>query len=486
MFHDFFTSGGFEEHAHGGHPGMRGQRGPQEEVDTDTLYELLKLEKNATQREVKRGWRKAAKIHHPDRGGDEETYKKCEQAYDILGDEEKRRLYDQGGLEAVKNGGHMPTNIFDLFSNGGRQSRPRVQKPAPIKKKITLDLEDVHEGPLKIVVVNVRSASEKVVCERCNGRGAVTETTRRGYMVFQTQRECPRCNGRGVSYKDERTIKKNLEVYVPRGVQNGDKEKLEGEGHDLPGMATGDVLIIWEVKTHPLWNRIQADLAIEREITLTEALCGYNFNIRSIVRGEWLSIRNEPGTTVQPNDVIKIQNQGLYQQGGGNNRGNVYIKFKVVLPTSGSLSENQRSDLSNLLSAVNYSMNAASTMNDTRVISAGDRVRLTGLVNHPQLNGMEGSVSEATNTKAGQYAVRLVNGQTVAVRAELLEHVEELEVDEDALNEQPQEDDFIEDCTGELIEDMETVKHTPAVHPSHNNYDSDEENAEGGIGCRQM
>lgn len=481
MFHDFFTQGGFEEH---GHPGMR--RAQQEDVDTDSLYELLGVEKNATQREIKRAWRKAAKIHHPDRGGDEETYKKCEQANDILGDEEKRRLYDQGGLEAVKNGGHMPTNIFDLFSNGGpSRGRQRVQKPAPIKKKITLDLEDVHEGPMKTITVSVRSASEKLVCERCNGRGAVTETTRRGYMVFQTQRECPRCNGRGVSYKDERTIKKQLEVYVPRGVVNGDKEKLEGEGHDLPGMATGDVLIIWEIKTHPLWNRIQADLAIEREITLTEALCGYNFNIRSIVRGEWLNIRNEPGQTVQPNDVIKIENQGLYQQGGGNNRGNVYIKFKVVLPSSGSLSENQRSELSNILGGANYSMNVASTMNDTRTISSGDRVRLTGLVNHPQLNGMEGTVSEATNTKAGQYAVRLVNGQTVAVRAELLEHVEELEVDEAALNEQPAEDDFIEECTGVIIEDMETVKHTPAVHPSHNNYDSDEEQ-EGGIGCRQM
>jgi len=379
----------------------------------------------------------------------------------------------------------MPSNIFDLFGGGPQRQQRRVQKPSPIKKKITLDLEDVHEGPIKQITVSIRSASEKITCERCNGRGAVTETTRRGYMVFQTQRECPKCNGRGVSYKDERTIKKQLEVYVPQGVQNGDKERLEGEGHDLPGMATGDVLIIWEVRTHPLWNRIQADLALEREITLTDALCGYDFNVRSIVRGEWLNIKSEQGQVVQPNDVIKIEGQGLMQQGGGNQRGNVYIKFKVVLPASNTMSASSLTTLRGILNGATYPMNLASTMNDTRAIETGDRVRLTGLVNHPQLNGMEGSVSEAANTKAGQYAVRLVNGQTVAVRAELLEHIEELEVDEDALNQQPSQGDYVEECTGSIIKDMETVKHTPAVHPSHTNYDSDEEN-EGGIGCRQM
>eukprot|EP00493_Phyllostaurus_siculus_P026591 UN26936 len=198
-----------------------------------------------------------------------------------------------------------------------------------------LTLEEVCTGPTKKITVYITTASSRQVCNNCSGRGTVMETVRRGPMILQTQRECSRCDGKGVSYKDQKKVKKTLDVYVPAGVKSGDKLTMEGDGHSLPDQPAGDVIVIFSVKQHKIYTRLQADLAMAKEITLTEALLGFSFRIRSINGEDWLKITNKPNHVTQPAEVIRIEGQGLPQKGNRNTRGALFVRFTVVLPRDG-------------------------------------------------------------------------------------------------------------------------------------------------------
>lgn len=471
----------FFEDLFGGMPGgMPGHRGSREPVDTDEMYNILGLEKNCNDAQIKRAWRKAAKKNHPDRGGDPEVFKKCQQANEILSDPQKRSLYDEGGLEAVSQG-HSSVSPFDLF--GGHRSRgpqgPR--KPPSIKEVIVIDLEDVYSGGSKNITINHKVADDQNTCSRCNGQGSVMETVRRGPMILQSQRDCPRCGGRGISYSNERTVQKTIECIIPAGTKNGDNKKLHSEGHKLPGMPDGDVIVTYKVRPHKVFKRLQADLAMAKEITLVEALCGTTFQMKSISRGDWLSVSLSPGQ-IQPNDVLCIKGQGLPQKGNRSNRGDLYIRFTVVLPCSGSLSDKSLKQLRKLLSPkdVKYDM-PNETLNDTRSIETGMAVRLIGLTNRPDLNGVAGTVIEA-NIKPGNHAVQLVTGQTVSVREELLEITEAMKVQVDA--DSPKGDDYVESVTGEVV-DLDKVTHTPSQY-GRSAHDEDSDDEREGVSCRQM
>jgi len=469
----------FFEEMFGGMPHHMSSRN-REPVDTDSLYNTLNVSKNSTEKEIKKAWRKICRTEHPDRGGDEKKFKEAENAYNILSDKNKRSLYDKGGVEAVKQG-HDVSDLGSFFGHRGNR-RQREEKPAPIKEIVSITLEEVCTAPTKNIKITVLTAKSRVTCNRCGGRGNVMETVRRGPMILQTQRECSSCKGKGVSFENEKKIEKNLEIFVPAGVKDGDKMVMSGDGHDLPGMSNGDVIVIFKVKPHKIFNRIQADLAIAKEITLVEALCGYSFTIRSVNGEDWLKIESKPGHVTQPSEVIKINGQGLPQKGNRNTRGNLFVRFCVVLPKHNSFTPKATKELKKLLK-VKYDM-PNQTQNDTRELVAGTKVRLVNLQNRPDLNGTEGKVMEA-NVRPGQFAVQLVTGQTVAVRAELLEITEVLVDDKTTNDKGPGKDDYVEEVTGEIVENMDAVSHTPAAS-GKGQHDEDEEEMGNNVGCRQM
>merc|ERR1719232_519646 len=460
--------------------GMRG--GPREAVDTEGLYKELEVGKNATDREIKKAWRKLCKTHHPDRGCDPEIFKKKEAAYDILSDKEKRSLYDQGGLEAVQHGGvGGPANFADLFGFGGRRQRDTgPKKPAPIREHYTISLEDVFRGGERRLPVTIKVADDVDVCSRCSGRGQYMETVRRGPMILQSQRTCQQCQGRGTSYENERKVKKTVSFYIPAGVKDGDKQTIHDEGHQLPDQPHGDVMLTYRVKKHKTFKRIEADLAMAKELTLVEALCGFEFYVKSLEEETWLKIKNEENQIIQPGDVIKLPGQGLPQRGVRSSRGNLYVKFTVVLPKNGSINPGSMDTIRKVLGGDNVKYDMPNqAQNDTREITTGTKVRLVGLTNRPDLNGTDGVVLEA-NIRPGAHAVRLETGPTVSVRHELLEITEEMEEVND--NETPDPDDAILDLVGEVV-DMDKEAHTAAGVGHHNDEDSDDE---GGVSCRQM
>ena len=183
-----FFGGGNPFEGMGGMPGMGRQRGP---IDNKGLYETLKVGQKASASEIKKAFHKLARDHHPDRGGDKEKFQEIQQAYEVLSDPQKRDIYDEGGLEAVKGeggrGGGMD-DIFSMFGGGGRaqQQRRGPQKGKPVQYPLKVTLEEIYAGKKTKIAVN-----RERICTVCNGIGGKEGAVQK----------CPDCKGRGMVTK---------------------------------------------------------------------------------------------------------------------------------------------------------------------------------------------------------------------------------------------------------------------------------------------
>lgn len=285
----------FDHFAHGGGGGgfggpPRGGGGP---VDTTKLYETLEVEKDATPKEIKKAYFRLSKTHHPDKGGDEHKFKEISAAYEILSDPEKRKAYDQYGLEGVadEDGGGRggQEDLFSMFfggRGGGRGSRGPRKGPS-FNHPVKVSLEDLYNGKTVKLAINRKVIiGDSKQCERCQGQGAVMEVRQIGPgMITQMQRQCSTCDGQGhiAKTKNERKV---LEVHVEKGMKNNTKVTFRGAADETPGMEPGDVNFVIQEKEHHLFKRKGADLLITKEISLNQALTGLS------VRGIW-SVENE-------------------------------------------------------------------------------------------------------------------------------------------------------------------------------------------------
>jgi DnaJ family protein A protein 2 len=183
----------------------------EKDVDTQELYDVLGVPKTATEAEIKKAFRKKALEHHPDKGGEEAQFKEVNAAYEVLGNAEKRELYDKYGLEGVKNGGGGMSGFEDIFSmfggGGGGQARKQRRKVQPTQKEIHVTLEDIYTG--KMISIDHKKTilcddchgkgGEGVeTCKDCKGRGSVMKTAMIGPgMISQQQVACSKCKGQG-------------------------------------------------------------------------------------------------------------------------------------------------------------------------------------------------------------------------------------------------------------------------------------------------
>merc|ERR1719461_1951700 len=319
-------------------PGRGGNDSDDEPVDTESFYKILGVEKNATEREIRKAFKKMAMKHHPDRGGDEETFKKIEKAKEVLTDQNKRRLYDRFGEKGLQGAGGRGGG-GDIFSNlfgGGRRQQRGPPKAKTIEKTLLIKLEDVYLGSSIKRSWKIMTATKKTTCSRCDGRGSVRHLIRQGSMVLQTQRPCDACKQRGFLLEDEREKEVTSTIHIPHGIRTGGKITLQGEGHSLPGFQTGDVVFNVRVQKHHIYQRVGADLACEHTLTLFEALCGYNFRLKH-VSGKTLVVKSRPSEIVNPGSLKVLKSFGLPQKGNSYVRGHLYIKFKIIFPVPESL-----------------------------------------------------------------------------------------------------------------------------------------------------
>ncbi|KAJ3674545.1 hypothetical protein LUZ60_005161 [Juncus effusus] len=339
--------------------------------DSTKYYEILGVPKTASQDDLKKAYRKAAIKNHPDKGGDPEKFKELAQAYEVLSDPEKREIYDQYGEDALKEGmggGGGGVDPFDIFSSffggggfggmgGGGSSRGRRQRRGDdVIHPLKVSLEDLYNGTSKKL-----SLSRNVLCSKCKGKGSksgasmkcpgcqgsgmkVTIRQLGPSMIQQMQHACNECKGTGESINDkDRCLhckgdkvsqeKKVLEVHVEKGMQNGQKITFPGEADEAPDTVTGDIVFVLQQKDHAKFKRKGDDLFVEHTLSLTEALCGFQFVLTHLDNRQLL-IKTNPGEVVKPDSFKAINDEGMPMYQRPFMKGKLYIHFTVEFPES--------------------------------------------------------------------------------------------------------------------------------------------------------
>ncbi|OMO59019.1 hypothetical protein CCACVL1_25157 [Corchorus capsularis] len=321
--------------------------------DNSRYYEILGVPKKATQEDLKKAYKKAAIKNHPDKGGDPEKFKELAQAYEVLSDPEKRQVYDEYGEDALKEGmgAHDP---FDIFGPGPGRGRRGEDEVHPLK----VSLEDLYLGTSKKL-----SVSRNVLCSKCNGKGSksgaasMTCPSCQGCgikvsirhlgpcMIQQMQHPCNACKGTGEAIHDKDRCtrckgdkvvqeKKVLQVFVDKGMHNGQKITFPGQADEAPDTITGDRVFVLEQKDHhPRFKRKGEDLFVEHTLSLTEALCGFQF-VLTHLDGRKLLIKSQPGEVVKPDSFKAINDEGMPVYQRPFIKGKLYIHFTVEFPNS--------------------------------------------------------------------------------------------------------------------------------------------------------
>ncbi|KAF1797141.1 hypothetical protein V8B55DRAFT_1485929 [Mucor lusitanicus] len=336
-------------------------------------YEILEVETDASDHEIKRAYRKLAMKYHPDKNPDEgERFKEISHAYEILSDPESRASYDRFGEDGPGGGaGGYGMSADDLFANlfgggggggmgfdfggdfhgHGMPRRPR--KGESMRYPLSVTLEDLYLGK------KTKLALEKnVICSNCEGRGGKTGATRKcgackgkGYsvamrqvgmgMIQQMQVPCGECDHTGEVAKEKckkckgkkvTVEKKYLEVFIEKGMEDGQKIAMKGEGDQEPGVEPGDVILVLNQKEHATFTREGNDLLVEVTISLTEALCGFDKVIVTHLDGRGIQVKQPAGQIIKPGMVKRIPNEGMPTYKRPDNRGDLYIKFDVEFP----------------------------------------------------------------------------------------------------------------------------------------------------------
>lgn len=323
-------------------------------------YDILGVKPSAAPDELKKAYRKLALKYHPDKNPNEgERFKLISQAYEVLSNEEKRKIYDQGGEQALKEGGSggggftSPMDIFDMFFGGGRR-REREKKVKDVIHQMSVSLEELYNGAVRKLALQ-----KHVICSKCEGQGGKKPPekcpTCRGTgmqvriqqlgpgMVSQMQSMCGDCRGQGerINPKDRcktcegrKVIKdrKILEVHVDKGMEDGQKVVFSGEGDQEPGLEPGDIIIVLDEKEHQTFRRVNNDLTLQMHIALVEALCGFQKPIKTL-DDRTIVVSAIPGEIIKNADVKCVMGEGMPQYKNPFEKGRLLIQFLVDFPT---------------------------------------------------------------------------------------------------------------------------------------------------------
>lgn len=353
-------------------------------------YEILGIDKSATEKEIKTAYRKLALKYHPDKNKSdaaaEEKFKEASEAYEVLGDEKKRQIYDQYGHAGVDSqfgqGGFQWSdfshagefsdifgdlgNIFENLFGGsagfgsfgfGGRGRQRVIRGQDLKISLSLTLNEVAHGTTKKIKLNIKNNCEQCngtgskdgkieTCPQCNGSGKVRQVRQSFFGQMSTITSCPTCNGTGKIIKNKcsfcngsgRVSKvRTIKVKIPAGIADGQYLNLRGRGNVGPQNGpAGDILVFIKEKEHSIFSREGQDLVCEYPIAVSMAVLGGKIDIPTLDKP--IKMRIPSGT--QPDKVFRIKNQGLPYI-GSSRIGDLYIKTRVIVPTKLSKDEQE-------------------------------------------------------------------------------------------------------------------------------------------------
>jgi molecular chaperone DnaJ len=307
------------------------------------FYEVLGVNRDASDEEIKKAFKKLAMKHHPDRNPDnpksEEHFKEAKEAYEILSDAQKRAAYDQYGhagvdpsMGAGAAGGFGGAGFGDAFGDifgdifgQSRGQRNNVYRGADLRYNMEVSLEEAAKGTetkIRIPVMSqcetckgsgARPGTQPVTCTTCSGHGQV----RMQQGFFSVQQTCPKCHGTGKMVKDPcptcnaaGRIKqhKTLSVKIPTGVDEGDRIRLSGEGEaGVNGGPTGDLYVVIHLKEHEIFQREGGNLHCEMPISFSTAALGGEIEVPTLDGSAKMKIPAE----TQTGAVFRLRGKGI-------------------------------------------------------------------------------------------------------------------------------------------------------------------------------
>jgi molecular chaperone DnaJ len=331
-------------------------------------YQVLGVERNASEAEIKKAYRRLAMKHHPDRNPDDKTteakFKEAKEAYEVLSDGQKRAAYDQFGHAGVDpsaaagagaggfysaGGGNFADIFGDVFGDifGGRTRGAQNLRGADLRYSLELSLEDAVKGTEVRIRVpametcdtckgsGAKSGTSATICRTCAGHGQV----RMQQGFFSVQQTCPNCHGSGKTITDpcptchgqgrvQQT--KTLSVKVPAGVDEGDQIRLAGEGESGEnGGPAGDLFVQMHLKPHPIFKRQQDDLYCEMPVGFSTVVLGGELEVPTL--DGRASVKVPPGS--QSEKLFRLRGKGVRNVRTGHT-GDLYCRISVETPVN--------------------------------------------------------------------------------------------------------------------------------------------------------
>jgi len=310
-------------------------------------YETLGVSKDSTQNEIKKAYRKLSIKYHPDKeGGDEEKFKTISEAYNTIGDKEKRTQYDNRGRGGFEGD---PFDAFSHFFKNQGNRRRRRQQPMNIRGKdlkinLTITLEETYWGKEKELKYR-KKISNGHKCPQCKGRGIITQTIGSAFFRQMVNATCPACSGCGFLNGGE-VVEKTLKFTIPRGIDSGHFMKKSGGGDDTFNGISGDLLIIVNVEETEDRKKDNMDYVYIKKVNPIECILGVELTVPHF-EGD---IRIKVPELHDSSKALKAKGKGFTD--GGGMFGDMLIYLDQEMPYE--LTDKERKKLSEILELENF------------------------------------------------------------------------------------------------------------------------------------
>jgi DnaJ-class molecular chaperone len=331
-------------------------------------YNILGLNKNASEDEIKQAFRTMAKTHHPDKGGNKEKFQEIQQAYDTLSDPQKKAEYDNpapslqdlfGGMGGGMGGGFP----FGININGMFQRQHQNIKKSDHHYNCSIKLEDVYTGTKKTFNLkrNFKCKNCQKKCTQCNGSGTLQQKISIGPLLHILNQPCGACNSSGkIRNNIDCTMcintgiieeQKTIDLNIPKGIENGYKFTYEewGEQAEKDNEKAGDLIIIINIENHDKFERKGLDLHLKYNISLKESITGRKINIPYF--SEPFEIDTQTYGIINPSKDYIIFQKGLENLKG--NKGSLYIRFNIKYPENKILNDTQIQKINDIFEEIN-------------------------------------------------------------------------------------------------------------------------------------
>ena len=333
-------------------------------------YDILGVDRDASDNDIKKAFRRKARELHPDvnKAPDaEERFKELNEAYDVLSDEQKKAIYDRyGTAEAAQGfgGGYQSVDMSDIFSGmgdifssffggggGGRGAASR-REGRDMGIGLRLTLEDVASGAKKDIVYDrlvpceecggsgCAADGREVTCPKCNGSGRVVTVQRTFLGDMQTATTCPECGGTGRTVSNpcpecggqgRVPDREHLSINIPAGIRDGQQIRVQGRGEaGSMGAAAGDLIATVRIDPHEFFERDGDHLHCRANVTVAQAALGAQIRVVGIMDGEEVPVRIPAGC--QSGQTVRVKGYGLPRFRKNAQRGDLLVHVTVVTP----------------------------------------------------------------------------------------------------------------------------------------------------------